>query len=370
MKKIIIILAFSLGSVITYAQDVCNLPTTSSIDTLDYIVKVKKYPAGAQCKQRILVKDFISALDLDTVGVLEAPYYADSISTAGGDFDIKVGELDITATDEVELSSNQINVASDSSIYVTSAERIRLVSDSVLSLEGSDVVKIISSGTFSLTSEGVNIISDSVKINSPVVYLKNPLYNQIISDTLIIATSSVFSGTPTALITLDTIGDVNMAAKRRVSINSDDNVWITADTLRLFTNSGGGVGHFVFDDSSDSLIIDANANLFILAPDSVVATTNRLSLSGDLKITTAGKGLSIKEGSNARMGRSVMVGGTVTVNNTSVTANTEIFITVYTVGGVQGMVSIGTVTPNTSFTIISSNVGDTSTVSWMLVEPN
>lgn len=97
--------------------------------------------------------------------------------------------------------------------------------------------------------------------------------------------------------------------------------------------------------------------------------TGAAVVSGNLGITTAGKGFQVKEGSNAKMGTSVLVGGTVVVSNTSVTANSRIFLTIQVPGGTLGSVYISARTPGTSFTISSLNVLDTSTVAWMIVEP-
>jgi hypothetical protein len=91
---------------------------------------------------------------------------------------------------------------------------------------------------------------------------------------------------------------------------------------------------------------------------------------GDYVITVAGKGVQIKEGSNARMGASAMTGGTVTVSNTSVTSNTRIFLTSNTDGGTPGWVRVSARSAGTSFTITSSSGTDTSTVAWLLIEPS
>ena len=99
-----------------------------------------------------------------------------------------------------------------------------------------------------------------------------------------------------------------------------------------------------------------------ISPTSVTATD-------DISITTAGKGLKIKEGSNAKMGQSILVAGTVTVLTTAVTANSRIFLTVAIPGGTQGFLSIGTITAATSFVINSTDILETSTVNWMIVEP-
>jgi hypothetical protein len=88
----------------------------------------------------------------------------------------------------------------------------------------------------------------------------------------------------------------------------------------------------------------------------------------DLFISTAGKGLWLKEGSNARMGTATLVGGTIAVANTSVTANTRIFISRSTTGGTEGHLST-TQIASTSFTVNSTSFSDTSTVNWLLIEP-
>lgn len=100
--------------------------------------------------------------------------------------------------------------------------------------------------------------------------------------------------------------------------------------------------------------------------------TTKVTISkvGNLVLTTAGQGLQLKEGSNARMGTAVLVGGSVTVANTSVTANSRIFVTSNADGGTPGSLRISARSAGTSFTITSSSGTDTSTVAWVMVEPS
>lgn len=107
-----------------------------------------------------------------------------------------------------------------------------------------------------------------------------------------------------------------------------------------------------------------------VTPQSGIFSDDVVSTSGDMVMQTIGKGLRIKEGTNARMGVNNLVAGTVTVSNTSVTANTRILTTRQTLGGIPGGLSIGTVTPGTSFVINSSNATDTSAILWVLIEPS
>jgi hypothetical protein len=102
-----------------------------------------------------------------------------------------------------------------------------------------------------------------------------------------------------------------------------------------------------------------------------IGFTNAVGIdnTGNLVLKVAGKGLQIKEGSNARMGTATLVGGTIAVANTSVTANTRVFISRSTTGGTVGHLST-TQIASTSFTVNSSDAGDTSTVNWLLIEPS
>ncbi len=80
-------------------------------------------------------------------------------------------------------------------------------------------------------------------------------------------------------------------------------------------------------------------------------------------------GLEVQEGSNPTMGVATLSAGAATVLTNRVTASSRIFLTVQTPGGAQGFLDTSTRVAGTSFTIASSSVLDTSTVAWLLVEP-
>ncbi|MFJ4517448.1 glycosyl hydrolase family 28-related protein [Streptomyces sp. NPDC088816] len=97
---------------------------------------------------------------------------------------------------------------------------------------------------------------------------------------------------------------------------------------------------------------------------------NRLDLTtADFRIATAGRGLRVAEGSNAKMGTAVLVGGTVTVSNTSVTASSRILLTIQTPSGTVGSPYVSARTAGTNFTITSTSTSDASTVAWLMIEP-
>jgi hypothetical protein len=94
-----------------------------------------------------------------------------------------------------------------------------------------------------------------------------------------------------------------------------------------------------------------------------------MTTAGDIRVSGVGSGLQLAEGANARMGTVSLTAGTATVSNTSVTANTRIFLTVQSLGGNLGIHYVSARVPGTSFTITSSDIGDTSTIAWLLIEP-
>jgi Pectate lyase superfamily protein len=88
-----------------------------------------------------------------------------------------------------------------------------------------------------------------------------------------------------------------------------------------------------------------------------------------LDVNVAGFGLAVKEGSNCKQGVATLVAGTVTVANTAVTATSRIFLTAQSPGGTAGFLTVSARTAGTSFTILSSNVADTSVVAYEIIEP-
>ncbi|MBI0293309.1 hypothetical protein JBE04_02040 [Streptomyces sp. PRKS01-29] len=144
----------------------------------------------------------------------------------------------------------------------------------------------------------------------------------------------------------------------------------------LSTSSSVGLGVFVNGDTFDRGRILASGQIEMgsgsAAREVVLSRTaaNQLSLStSDFRIATAGRGLMVAEGSNAKMGTATLSAGSATVSNTSVTSSSRIFLTCQTPGGTAGFLRVSARTAGTSFTITSSSGSDTSVVAWMIVEP-
>ena len=90
---------------------------------------------------------------------------------------------------------------------------------------------------------------------------------------------------------------------------------------------------------------------------------------GSFSVQTAGQGLRVKEGSNAKQGVAILAAGSVVVANTSVTATSRILLTSNADGGTPGWLRVSARAAGTSFTITSSSGTDTSTVAYQIFEP-
>lgn len=116
-----------------------------------------------------------------------------------------------------------------------------------------------------------------------------------------------------------------------------------------------------------------NPTLTAAADFRAIEVTTGNSLLRNVKLTTAGDGIYIKEGSNATMGTGTLVGGTATISTTKVTANSRIHVT-DTGGGVLANIGAlyaptASIVVGTSFVVSSSNALDTSTFNWIIFEP-
>lgn len=142
----------------------------------------------------------------------------------------------------------------------------------------------------------------------------------------------------------------------------------TSGAVALSVNVAGG-------DTFDRMRVDGGGNTTIGPGNATRDVTygrtaaNTLGLTAtDLDIVTAGRGLKVAEGSNAKQGTGVLVGGTLTVSNTSVTATSRIFVTSQVDGGTPGFLRVSARVAGTSFTVTSSSGTDTSTFAYQIFE--
>lgn len=116
--------------------------------------------------------------------------------------------------------------------------------------------------------------------------------------------------------------------------------------------------------------ISASAGAVNAATSMTATLGNITATNGNVVMNTAGNGIQVKTGANARIGLgAVLSGGTLAVANTSVTANTVIIPVVTTLGTVAAAQALH-VTKNAGvgFTVTSADVTDTSTFDWYMIE--
>lgn len=139
-------------------------------------------------------------------------------------------------------------------------------------------------------------------------------------------------------------------------------------TGQLLTGYVSGAGTVAATDTILQGVNKLNGNNLLKAnAASPVFTGDVNSSTGNVLVSTIGKGLQVKTGTNSKIGQATLSSGAVTVANTSVTANSRIFLTVASAGGTQGFLRTSKVA-STSFTITSTSVLETSIVDWVIVE--
>lgn len=117
--------------------------------------------------------------------------------------------------------------------------------------------------------------------------------------------------------------------------------------------------------------ISSGGNLLVgVGSDVGLTGAGNIKAIGDLVLNTVGRGVNIKEGTNARMGLATLVGGAVVVSTTKVTADSRIMLTGQNSSGTAGELTVSARTAGTSFTITSSSGTDTRDIAWVIFEPS
>jgi hypothetical protein len=137
----------------------------------------------------------------------------------------------------------------------------------------------------------------------------------------------------------------------------------TGDTFnRVELDADGGIRFGSGAGATDTTLLRTAAGTLQL--------TSSLAVNGGgVDVITAGKGLKVAEGSNAKQGTFTLTGGTTqAVPNTSITANSRIFLTAQVEGGTPGFIGVASRIPGTSFTVYCTAT-DTSTYAYEIFEP-
>ena len=112
--------------------------------------------------------------------------------------------------------------------------------------------------------------------------------------------------------------------------------------------------------SMDGIWWSTDTNIFRLRADT-------LATEDEFAFATVGKGLRIREGTNAVMGV-VSLNGSALVATNVVAASSRIFLTTQAPSGVVGTPYVSSRAAGISFSITSTSTGDASLVAWMIVQ--
>lgn len=113
----------------------------------------------------------------------------------------------------------------------------------------------------------------------------------------------------------------------------------------------------------------ASTNVTIATPLALMVNSGNSVFNGNITLGIAGNKINITTGTNASIGTGTLISGTATISTTAVTASSLIFLTDTTTGALTnvGSLTVGTKTAGTSFVVNSTNVLDTSTFNWLII---
>ena len=167
---------------------------------------------------------------------------------------------------------------------------------------------------------------------------------------------------------LEVFGDGNVI---RVSSASDSTY---GPAIQLDnSNVGGGKSYSIrssgagFGAAGNFEIFDETNNEYRLI---LEHATGAMDLYGSLTMPVAGTGIQVAAGTNATVGTCILVAGACTVTTNKVTNTSIVLLTEQSLGTITtpAVVAVSARTPGTSFTILSSDITDTSVVGWVIIE--
>lgn len=233
------------------------------------------------------------------------------------------------------------------------------------------------SGDFGVTRVPFNHSNANGRLTSDADFTFNTTGNVLSIGDLNMGNASLAGGTRT----ISLVGSATDIGFSIVSKGTVANLFTSPAGEYRFNIGTAGIEGLRFIGGSTTEMSFGNVNSKISGADNAGGTAFNLTIETGDGLTTAdgniiietfnGNGsLKLNDGANEQMGSATLVGGTVTVNNTKITADTRIFLTTQSVGGAAGFLVVSARVAATSFTILSSSGTDTSTVAWLLVEPN
>lgn len=286
------------------------------------------------------------------VGLIVSPTYADNSKSGVIHYDAQFlgnGKVQLLDGGSINWQDDGIHFTNISSSGVSGGS-LKVNGSAALTLQRGGTDWLILDGNYILMQGGAKFANKSASAT--------PTGGAILESVAGVLSTVNTAGTGGALIDTST-------AQTITAVKTFPAAGIVIGTCSLVQIAGGGVNNltindngvlFVFDGFNNNLRAASNVSLGLAS-----SPWNGLYLG-------VGSILSLKSGTNQRAGNATLVGGTVTVANTTVTANTVVIHNYKTSGGTIGTSTTYTVSAGVSFTITSSNVLDTSVISYLLIE--
>lgn len=142
-----------------------------------------------------------------------------------------------------------------------------------------------------------------------------------------------------------------------------------AGTVRTEDGSNASPSHgFISDTDTGMYLIGANSLGFAAGGSTIgFFDTGTFTSQQNVVMNTAGKGLFVKQGTNATFGTATLSGnGSVNVSTTVITASSGIYLSPFGVAS-SAVVAVTTRTVGAGFTVASSSAADTRTFAWFIV---
>lgn len=315
-----------------------------------------------------------------TVNLTEVPF-GSGVNTVKSEAAFTYDETNNILSVENITQASSVASGSVNSITANSLTTGTGISISSSSLTGGNLVNISSTSTaLAAGNEGLNISLSGANASSSITATgaRISVTNTGTGSTNIgLAVTASGAGTNTAIAATGNITTTaTLTADGNVRLNGSGSGFIvnnranpTAAVFTLYCPDANGMNFFSSSDvyrfkTDGELLVNTTTdngtfNLQVNGPS---------RLAGSVTLPTAGNKLNIATGSNASIGVSAaMTAGTITISTTAVTSNSIIILTHASLGGTQGILSVGTITDGTSFVINSSNAADTGTVNWWIV---
>lgn len=111
------------------------------------------------------------------------------------------------------------------------------------------------------------------------------------------------------------------------------------------------------------------ANQIRISASNGVTVSNQLNVGGNLVINAASKTLSLVSGTNACIGSGTLSSGATSIATTAVASGSKIFLQDTSAGVVNvGTLTVSSSTPGTGFSVKSTNVSDSGTFDWIIIQ--